>query len=166
MDSVGESGEKAHHYMFEDSFTVKSVDNSRFERAGRLDCESVVFSNNLEIDINNVIYPVKAGDQLYVAITDNVSPAENRRQLSTCYDHDPRILGRSVMDQFEYVCYGKVYKKDDKRKDKVAVVHASFGGLLMRLQSDSVQLQEFHMNDSIYLMMRKVFGPHEGGTWS
>ena len=27
---------------------------------------------------------------------------------STAYDHDPRLLGRSVMDQFDYVMYGKV----------------------------------------------------------
>uniref|UniRef100_A0A7S1ACM0 DNA-directed RNA polymerases I, II, and III subunit RPABC3 n=1 Tax=Noctiluca scintillans TaxID=2966 RepID=A0A7S1ACM0_NOCSC len=148
--------EKAHHFFFEDSFTVKTVDNSRFERSARIDCESVTFSNNMELDINNIIYPVSPGEQVYIAITDNVSPADNPRQLSTAYDHDPRLLGRSIMDQFEYVMFGKIYKKDDKRKDKTAVVFASFGGLLMRLQSDSVQLSEFHVTDSIYLLMRKV----------
>merc|ERR1712060_335430 len=59
---------------------------------------------------------VQAGEQIYVCITDNVSPANNPRLLTTAYDHDPRILGRSIMDQFEYVMYGKVYKKDDNKK--------------------------------------------------
>merc|ERR1712203_924354 len=116
-----ESGQKGHRFMFEDSFTIKSVDNSRFERAGRIDCESVVFSNNLELDINNMIYPVTPGEQVFVAICDNVSPADTQRRLSTGHDHDPRLLGRSIMDQFEYVMYGKIYKKDDKKKDKVCI---------------------------------------------
>ncbi|CAE8678909.1 unnamed protein product [Polarella glacialis] len=150
--------ETSHPMMFEDSFTVKTVDNTRFERAGRLDCESITFSNNLELDINNIIYPVLPGEQIYVAITNNVSPAENPRKLNTAVDHDPRLLGKSIMDQFEYVMFGKVYKKDDKKNENLAVVFASFGGLLMKLQGNSTQLAEFHLNDGIYLLMRKVEG--------
>uniref|UniRef100_A0A7S4TA79 DNA-directed RNA polymerases I, II, and III subunit RPABC3 n=1 Tax=Alexandrium monilatum TaxID=311494 RepID=A0A7S4TA79_9DINO len=156
--------EISHHFLFEDSFVVKSVDNSRFERAGRLDCESSAFSNNLEVDVNNIVWPVVPGDQLYVGITPDVSPAENPRRLATAYDHDPRLLGRSIMDQFEYVMYGRVYKKDVKAKDNEAIVWASYGGLLMKLKSDAVQLQELHVNDAIYLLMRKVRGP-DGEAW-
>jgi len=144
-----------HHFMFEDSFKVKSIDDSRFERAGRIDCESDSFNNFLELDINHIIYPVTAGDQLLVAITDNVSPDRTRR-LSTAYDHDKRLLGQSIMDHFDYVMYGRVYKKDDDKKNKTATVHVSFGGLLMRLKSDSVQLAEFHVSDSVYILIRKV----------
>lgn len=162
MDDILETD--AHPFLFEDSFQVKSVDNSRFERAGRIDCESVSFANNLELDINNCIYPVARGEQLYVVITDNVSPVESTRKLSNAYDHDKRILGRSIMDQFEYVMHGKVYKKEDHRKDKTAIVLASFGGLLMRLQSDPVQLQNFHPGNSVYILIRKVVGPG-GPTW-
>uniref|UniRef100_A0A7S2D485 DNA-directed RNA polymerases I, II, and III subunit RPABC3 n=1 Tax=Alexandrium andersonii TaxID=327968 RepID=A0A7S2D485_9DINO len=158
------AAEMTHHFLFEDSFTVKSVDNSRFERAGRLDCESSTFANNLEVDINNILWPVSPGDQINVAITSDVSPTDNPRRLATAHDHDPRLLGRSIMDQYEYVMYGKVYKKDVKAKDKEALVWASFGGLLMKLKSDEQQLAEFHVNDSIYLLMRKVRGA-DGEAW-
>mmetsp|Transcript_73872 Transcript_73872/g.121859 ORF Transcript_73872/g.121859 Transcript_73872/m.121859 type:complete len:160 (-) Transcript_73872:27-506(-) len=148
---------KAHPFMFEDSFQVKTVDNSRFERAGRMDCESISFaSNNLEIDINNVIYPVAPSEQIYVAITNNVSPPDDPRSLNTAYDHDPRLLGSSVMDQFDYVMFGKVYKKEVKKEENLAVVWASYGGLLMKLRAEAAQLNDFHLNDSIYFMMRKV----------
>mmetsp|Transcript_61377 Transcript_61377/g.155010 ORF Transcript_61377/g.155010 Transcript_61377/m.155010 type:complete len:153 (-) Transcript_61377:177-635(-) len=144
-----------HHFMFEDSFKVKSLDDSRFERAGRIDCESEAFGNNLELDINHIIYPVEPGMQLHVAITDNVSP-DRARHLGTGTDHDKRLLGQSIMDHFDYVMYGKVYKKDDNKKEHKSVVHASYGGLLMKLQSDPVQLQEFHVADAIYILIRKV----------
>merc|ERR1712196_303228 len=109
------------------------------ERAGRIACESLTFDNMMELDINN-----------------NVSPADNPRKLSTAYDHDPRLLGKSVMDEYEYVMFGKVYKKDDDKQKNAAVVFASYGGLLMRLASDPRQLQDFHVGDSIYLLMKKV----------
>ena len=32
-------------------------------------------------DINHIIYPVQGGDQIYVAITRNVSPADDPRKL-------------------------------------------------------------------------------------
>ncbi len=48
-----------------------------------------------------------AGDILNVAITDNVSP-DRARKLNTAYDHDPRLLGVSIMDHYEYVMFGKV----------------------------------------------------------
>lgn len=148
---------KAHPFLFEDSFQVKTVDNSRFERAGRMDCESISFaSNNLEIDINNVIYPVSPSEKIYVAITNNVSPPDDPRALNTAYDHDPRLLGSSVMDQFDYVMFGKVYKKEVKKEENLAVVWASYGGLLMKLRAEAAQLNDFHLNDSIYFMMRKV----------
>eukprot|EP00434_Breviolum_minutum_P031209 symbB.v1.2.027601.t1/scaffold2834.1/size69276/8 len=122
-----------------------------------MDCESISFaSNNLEIDINNIIYPVSPTDKIYVAITNNVSPPDDPRQLNTAYDHDPRLLGRSVMDQFDYVMYGKVYKKEVKKEENLAVVWASYGGLLMKLRAEAPHLNDFHLNDNIYFMMRKV----------
>mmetsp|Transcript_145865 Transcript_145865/g.257308 ORF Transcript_145865/g.257308 Transcript_145865/m.257308 type:complete len:149 (-) Transcript_145865:83-529(-) len=129
-----------HPFMFEDSFEVKSIDNSRFERAGRIAAESITFENLLDCDINNMIWPVKAGDIIYMAITDNVSPADNPRDLRTGFDHDERLLGKSVMDEFEYVMFGKVYKKDEKNRS-AAQLYASFGGLLMRLTTDAALLK-------------------------
>ncbi|CAK9005418.1 unnamed protein product [Durusdinium trenchii] len=160
-----EKGEvKAHPFLFEDSFQVKTVDNSRFERAGRMDCESTTFAeNNLEIDINNIIYPVTPGEQIYVAITNNVSSADEPRSLTTAYDHDERLLGPSVMDQFDYVMFGKVYKKEVKKEDNLAVVWASYGGLLMKLRAQAPQLNEFHLNDNIYFMMRKAQADEQDG---
>mmetsp|Transcript_6539 Transcript_6539/g.11362 ORF Transcript_6539/g.11362 Transcript_6539/m.11362 type:complete len:152 (-) Transcript_6539:54-509(-) len=146
----------AHKFLFEDTFTIKSVDNSRFERAGRINCNSEDFGENtLELDINNIIWPVSSGEKIFVALTDNVSPSAGR-QLNNAYDHDERVLGASVMDEFEYVMFGKVYKKEDVKAKNTATVFASYGGLLMRLKSNSVLLQDFHMGDSLYLLIRKV----------
>eukprot|EP00403_Amphidinium_massartii_P043166 CAMPEP_0178439048 /NCGR_PEP_ID=MMETSP0689_2-20121128/35939_1 /TAXON_ID=160604 /ORGANISM="Amphidinium massartii, Strain CS-259" /LENGTH=153 /DNA_ID=CAMNT_0020061533 /DNA_START=62 /DNA_END=523 /DNA_ORIENTATION=- len=146
-----------HKFLFEDTFNIKSVDNSRFERAGRIDCTSEDFGENtLELDINNIIWPVSSGEKIFVALTDNVSPVAGQNKLTNAYDHDPRVLGASVMDDFEYVMYGRVYKKEDVKGKNTATVFVSYGGLLMKLKSNSVQLKDFHLGDSLYLLIRKV----------
>eukprot|EP00929_Paragymnodinium_shiwhaense_P119907 TRINITY_DN91818_c0_g1_i1.p1 TRINITY_DN91818_c0_g1~~TRINITY_DN91818_c0_g1_i1.p1 ORF type:complete len:157 (+),score=40.53 TRINITY_DN91818_c0_g1_i1:163-633(+) len=149
-------GKMMHSFMFEDSFKVKTVDTSRFERAGRIAAESVSLDNEMQLDVNTILYPMAPGELIHVGITDNVSPADNPRRLSTAYDHDRRLLGKSIMDEYDYVMYGKVYKKDDDKQKNAALVFASYGGLLMRLGSDSKQLQDFHVGDAIYLLMKKV----------
>lgn len=151
--------------IFEDSFVVCSVDNSRFERAGRIAMESKTMRNKMELDINNIIYPVKVDDTLQVALTDNITPLDNRKSLKNFADHDERILGASIMDQYEYVMFGKVYKKADKKGDKTSdvtcTVFVSYGGLLMKLDSEEYDaLKDLHVNDSIYLLMRKVEIPN------
>jgi DNA-directed RNA polymerase I, II, and III subunit RPABC3 len=154
-----------HPMIFEDSFVVGSIDNSRFERAGRVTMMSKTMSNKLEIDINNIIYPVKPDETFQVALTDNVSPPENRKNLKNAHDHDARILGASIMDQYEYVMYGKVYKKTDSKPAKegqarTSTVFVSYGGLLMKLDSEEYEaLKDLHVNDGIYFMMRRVETP-------
>merc|ERR1719199_937083 len=121
-----------------------------------------MLGNKIEVDINNIIYPVKVDDILQVALTDNVSDPTNKKNLKTAHDHDARILGPSIMDQFEYVMFGKVYKKSDSKPAKEGearsvTVFISYGGLLMKLDSEEYDaLKEIHVNDSIYLMMRKI----------
>ncbi|OLP89003.1 hypothetical protein AK812_SmicGene29584 [Symbiodinium microadriaticum] len=98
-EGVGERSDAlSREFCTGESGLRSDVDDSRFERAGRMDCESVAFTtNNLEIvlvhtggfqtallaaqDINHIIYPVQGGDQIYVAITRNVSPADDPRKL-------------------------------------------------------------------------------------
>lgn len=63
-------------------------------------------------------------------------------------------------DKFEYVMFGKVFKyKDALMKKGQAVkaeVYASFGGLLMQLSGDPKKLESLDVDQSLYLMMRKV----------
>lgn len=62
------------------------------------------------------------------------------------------------MDQFEYVMYGKVFKyKDSQAQGQLRVeVFVSFGGLLMQLSGDPSKLESFEVDNSVYLLMRKL----------
>ena len=65
---------------------------------------------------------------------------------------------KSLMDAFEYVMYGKIFKYKDSSKSGVikVEVYISFGGLLLQLIGDPKKLETLEVDNSIYLLVRKV----------
>lgn len=61
----------------------------------------------------------------------------------------------SLMDHFEYVQFGKLYKKESKKGDTVSVL-VSFGGLLMKLEAGRRELESLHLDQRLYLLIKKV----------
>jgi RNA polymerase Rpb8 len=65
----------------------------------------------------------------------------------------------SLLDDYEYVMHGKVYKLDAAVATAGApraAVYVSFGGLLMLLHADPQKLSLFQMDSMVYLLMRKA----------
>jgi len=60
-------------YKFDDTFTVKSRDNEKFVKVPRIACEGQSFGASLEIDIYDELFPLKEGDNFFLALTDSVS---------------------------------------------------------------------------------------------
>ena len=65
---------------------------------------------------------------------------------------------KTLMDAYEYVMYGKIFKyKDSSRAGQIKVeVFISFGGLLMQLIGDPKKLETLEVDNNVYLCMRKV----------
>lgn len=80
-------------------------------------------------------------------------PLRRRRQ------HHPTLTGaETLMDEFEYVTAGVVYKykPDTSGPAPRLEVYASFGGLLLRLKGDPVKLGVLGVDDKIYMLLRRV----------
>jgi DNA-directed RNA polymerase I, II, and III subunit RPABC3 len=65
-----------------------------------------------------------------------------------------------LLDAYEYVMYGLVYKYQSETANKEAgvkvSVFVSFGGLLMKLTGDPAKLNVLEVDSKVYLLMRKV----------
>ena len=63
-----------------------------------------------------------------------------------------------MADAYEYVMYGKVYKKEEENAGgiKKAAVYISFGGLLMHLKADPKNLLDVDIDNRMYLLIRKI----------
>lgn len=64
----------------------------------------------------------------------------------------------SLSDSYEYVMYGKVFKKQDDIEGgmRKSTVNISFGGLLMQLKADPKNLQDVDIDNRVYVLIRKI----------
>lgn len=78
-----------------------------------------------------------------------------------CTDsYDPQLyLGKaSLMDQYEYVMQGKIFKYKDHTASGTlkTEVFMSYGGLLMQLSGDPKKLEELEVDSKVFLLIRKL----------
>jgi len=50
--------------------------------------------------------------------------------------------------------YGKLYKKEERKQDVVAV-YVSFGGLLMKLEGGKRELEQLNLENRLYLLLKR-----------
>ena len=139
--------------VFDDTFEVSALDNEKFDNVARIKAKAQTFLADIEVDINTDVYPIRLKDCLRIAIaTTGSSQMEN-------WDGANSSLG-SLAEDYEYVMYGKVYKKAGSKKSgesgSEVVLYASFGGLLMSLEADKADLEGAHLDDRVYLLVKRV----------
>ncbi|CAI7841377.1 unnamed protein product, partial [Closterium sp. NIES-54] len=109
-DCEGARGAMADSILFEDIFTLTDMDvgGKKFDKVSRIEARSEQFDMALSLDVNTEVYPLAAGDKFTLAL----SPTLSLEGVSDegVYDQSGR---RSLMDRYEYVMYGKLYKYSD-----------------------------------------------------
>jgi len=139
---------------FEDIFEVidRDPDGKKFDRVSRYMCRSE-FDAELTIDVNVDAYPLGVGQRFSLALASTLSLDGSPEDDSFDQSGKP-----SLADGYEYVMYGKCYKKVEENAGGLtrASAYVSFGGLLMNLKADPKNLQEIEIDDRMYLLMRVV----------
>lgn len=98
--------------LFEDTFTVTSYDQSKYDRVARIGGTSTDNLTQLSLDINTELFPVRVGHNLEVVLATSLS-------LDGSKDDDDdkgwrHVRGESSLaDMYDYVCHGKIYKFED-----------------------------------------------------
>lgn len=151
--------------LLEDIFDVKDIDidGKKFDKVCRLFGESESFKMGLILDFHALIYPLNKGDKFRMVLTksllnDMLNDADDDDEEDAVNETDER-LANSKMAEFEYVCYGKVYRieavESNTDVSKLSC-YVSFGGLLMQLTGDASNLQGFRVGKHVYIMMKKL----------
>ncbi|KAF0478384.1 RNA polymerase [Gigaspora margarita] len=157
--------------LFSDTFNINDCDKDgkKFDRVSRFVGRGESLEMELIIDVNTDLYPLDIGDRVNVILTTSLALDPSQAQS------EDMIIGatsaeeitqktswrekssteRDLSDEFEYVMYGKVYKYDEERRSKVAV-YISYGGLLMSLEGDFRHVQNIHVGQQVYLLMKRV----------
>ena len=107
----------------------------------------------LDIDINSDLFSLVVNDQFTFALASTLNL--DGTQGTGSFDQS---TAPSLLDQYDYAMYGKLYKwKQDQPKAPVEV-YVSCGGLLMRLKGDPRHLVKLTLDSRVYLLIRKIQG--------
>lgn len=130
----------------------------------RIVCRSDLYEMDLTLDVNVDVYPLAKGDRFSLALSPTL--ALGGGATDTAYGAALQGGAATLADNYDYVCYGKVFKLTDNGGGgggagaggggPRADVYASFGGLLMKLGGDAAKLKALGVGSTVFLMVRRV----------
>jgi len=85
-----------------------------------------------------------------IALAKNMKEDDNKG----LYNQAGGAVEKNVIDEYEYVMYGKIFECKSENKDKI--VNVSFGGLLMSLRGTISNLKQLQQDSRIYLLMKRA----------
>ena len=118
----------------------------------RIECSSDESNESqLVLDINVDLYSLEEGDKFKFALAETL--ALDSQLDDGVFDQSGE---ESLMDHYDYVMHGLIFKYKSGPRASSVDVFASFGGLLMKLTSDQVNVQGLSVDKNIYLLIRKL----------
>jgi DNA-directed RNA polymerase I, II, and III subunit RPABC3 len=143
--------------LFEDSFVINAInpEGKKFDRVNRLHATGESFEMHLVLDYNNEIYRLMTNDTIHLLLSSTL--ALDTSNENSFIDGIPDENTPSLMDKYEYVMHGKVFKiANPPNKGTNMEIYVSFGGLLMQLKGDARNLQRIELDQKLFLLIRKV----------
>lgn len=145
--------------LFDDIFNVESIDSARYDRVTRVVANSTSAADTkITIDINHELFPVSENDTLTITLAKSLNIDDDSGESNDLLSANgswrpPKPDQRSLMNEYDYVMHGTVYKFEEGKNDKISV-YCSFGGLLMCLEGNYRNLVGLKQ-ENLYILMRK-----------
>ncbi|KAI8610570.1 RNA polymerase Rpb8-domain-containing protein [Chytriomyces sp. MP71] len=120
----------------------------------RLNATSEAADTEIILDINTEIYPMSISDKFTLSLATSLSLDDAAAPSAAAKKESWRDTSNqsSLADEYEYVMFGKVYKYDETGGKIRASVYVSFGGLLLVVSGEPVDVL---VGQELYLLMRK-----------
>ncbi|KAJ5697750.1 RNA polymerase Rpb8 [Penicillium malachiteum] len=138
--------------LFEDTFTINSINAQKYDRVSRLTCESSDSSITFTLDVNSELYPCVAGESISMALASTLS-LDGKEDTRASW-REVSMGDQTLADDYDYVCHGKVYRFEEGSAKDTMAVFVSFGGLLLYLEGAYKKLAPLKI-DHVYLLLKK-----------
>ena len=158
--------------IFDHLFTVEGVDQDgkKFDRVSRINAISTTPSLNCIIDLPVEVYSLSPNQKFTLALSTSLSNQSGQDVSSQGWR--PGMQNQGLAEDYEYVCFGKIYKFDEEKQEVAYVyfysilcivmfkyfhstAYISFGGLLLAITGHVKYLSKLSVGDDIYLLIRK-----------
>ena len=100
-------------------------------------------------DVNSELFPTRKEDKLTIALASTL--ALDGTPDDGLYNPNP---GPSLMDTYDYVTHGRVFKISHEEKQNVEIL-ASYGGLLMKMVGKQSYLDAVLPDMKLFMLIRK-----------
>lgn len=139
---------------FEDNLKIDSLDKNGkvFDRITRIEGTAIDSKCKIILDVNSEIYKVSKDKMYSILITKSLYPDGN---LSNTFNYEMYLKKNSLMENYDYVMNGKVFKLTEEADQQIGV-HISFGGLIMGIIGDKMQLTSLNVDERVYFLMKKL----------
>lgn len=140
--------------LLEDTLIIKALDKEGkvFDKITRIDGKTVDTDCKVILDINSDVYKLNKDSLYSILITKSLfSDGSNSNQ----FNYETYLKKNTLMERYEYVMHGKVFKLTEENDAKITVF-VSFGGLILGLTGDPVFLNGINLDERIYFLMKKV----------
>ncbi|KAJ5980586.1 RNA polymerase Rpb8 [Penicillium waksmanii] len=138
--------------LFEDTFTITSVNAQKYDRVSRLTCTSTDASLTFTLDVNSELYPCAVGETLSLALASTLS-LDGKEDTRNSW-RDVSNGEQTLANDYDYVCHGKVYRFEEGATKDTMAVFVSFGGLLLYLEGPYKKVAPLRI-DYVYLLLKK-----------
>lgn len=101
--------------LFEDAFSVLSVNSQKYERVSRITATSNDQQISLTLDVNTELYPMNVSDRVQIALALTLN-LDGSKDDSKGW-RDVGLGERSLADEYDYVCHGKIYRFEEGNGD-------------------------------------------------
>lgn len=103
--------------VLEDTFSITSVNNQKYDRVSRIYGTSIDNTVTMQLDINHELFPVAVGDQLQFNLATTLNLDGTKDEKGWRENQGDRA---TLMDMYDYVCHGKVYRFEDSAEAETA----------------------------------------------
>lgn len=99
--------------LFEDTFTVTSVNAQKYERVSRLSCTSSDSATTFTLDVNTELYPCGVGESVSMALASTLSLDGKEDSGARASWREVGMGEQTLANDYDYVCHGKVYRFEE-----------------------------------------------------
>ncbi|KAF2272977.1 RNA polymerase Rpb8 [Westerdykella ornata] len=137
--------------VFEETFTINSINNEKYDRVSRIFGTSADHSVTMQLDINHELFPVNVGDNINMVLARTLNldgSKDDEKGWRDTAKGEPTLA-----DMFDYVCHGKNYRFEDN-DGETCKFYSSFGGLLLCIEGPYKKMTGLRI-EYIYMLLKK-----------
>ncbi|CAG8609399.1 10493_t:CDS:2 [Paraglomus brasilianum] len=147
--------------LFQDTININDMDSGgkKFGRVSRFYGCTENTECDITVDINTELYPLDIGDRVQIVLASSLAlDPVTGLPTRTVRDKKDSKPGDRDEDDRQREPWRPNLPDERDLSDKYDAIYVSYGGLLMELKGSHRHVEDLHVGQHVYLLLRKTVG--------